>query len=103
MAKRLSRSEPKFRSGLESWLVRKIHTGTLRGLPSYRSLHGRAVRNAEEYARQLLVSLRDLDAEFEVLERARDDGRSFRSWVEAQASDRSLERVDPTRVRWAEA
>ncbi|MDE2507510.1 MAG: hypothetical protein KGM43_09880 [Planctomycetota bacterium] len=105
MAKSVARNEPRPRGGLESWLVRKIHTQNLRSLPSYKPLNGRTGQNAEQYARRLLAALRDLEAEPSVRERTRDDGRAFRSWVEALASapSRRSDQFERTSARWAEA
>ena len=105
MAKSVARNESKPRGGLESWLVRKIHTQNLRSLPTYQPLNGRSGQNAEQYARRLLAALRDLEAEPIVRERIRDDGRAFRSWVEAQASapSRRAEQFERASARWADA
>ncbi len=71
------------RLGLEPWLVRKIEHGHLDGLPAPYPNVGGAAQRAETFARNLLSRLHSLDPNSQEYRRARDDGRAFRSWVEA--------------------
>jgi hypothetical protein len=80
----LSHKSGQPRSGLEPWLVRKIQHGNLSGLRVLYPNVGGVAERAEPYARQLLTRLRTLDPSSIDYRRARDDGRAFRSWVEAQ-------------------
>lgn len=68
--------------GLENWLVLTIQQKRLSGFPPYYPLGDRVGRHPEQYARTLLASLREEGTHDR--ERARDDGRAFRSWAESQ-------------------
>jgi hypothetical protein len=83
-AERIPRKEGPPRNRLESWLVRKIQGGGLRMLPSFQPINAHAFQCPEQYARTLLAGLRQTHDDSRVAERLKDDGRSFRSWVEAR-------------------
>jgi hypothetical protein len=72
---------------LESWLSRKIRHGNLRGLPPFHAMGGGIIHQPEPYARLLLGALRRPTADPRAAERARDDARAFRSWVEGDQID----------------
>ena len=77
------------RGGLDlaSWLARKIRRGNLRGLPPFPAHGGGIIHQPEPYARLLLGALRQPPADPRAVERARDDARAFRSWVEFDQID----------------
>jgi hypothetical protein len=72
---------------LESWLTRKIKRGNLRELPPFPAHGGGIIHQPEPYARLLLGALRQPPADPRAAERARDDVRAFRSWVEFHQID----------------
>ena len=72
---------------LESWLTRKIKRGNLRGLPPFPAHGGGIIHQPEPYARLLLGALRQPPGDPRAAERARDDVRAFRSWVEFNQID----------------
>ena len=74
-------------STLTSWLTRKIKLGNLRGLPPFPAHGGGIIHQPEPYARLLLGALRQPPADPRAAERARDDARAFRSWVEFNQID----------------
>jgi hypothetical protein len=76
------------RGGLDlaSWLTRKIKHGNLRGLPPFPARGGGIIHQPEPYARLLLGALRQ-PPDGLAAERARDDARAFRSWVEFDQID----------------
>jgi hypothetical protein len=82
------------RGGLDlaSWLTRKIKHGNLRCLPPFPAHGGGVIHQPEPYARLLLGALRQPPADPRAAERARDDARAFRSWVEFSQID-----LTPTR------
>jgi hypothetical protein len=71
------------RSRLERWLLRKVQGGALRALPQYAPLGDRLEHCPEQYARALLARMQTAAGDSRALERAKDDGRAFRSWAEA--------------------
>ena len=75
------------RLDLESWLARKIRLRNLRGLPAFHANGGGIVHQPEPYARLLLDTLRQVPDNPRAVERARDDARAFRSWVEGNQLD----------------
>ena len=83
-AERIPRKEGPPRNRLESWLVRKIQGGGLKMLPSFQPINAPAFQCPEQYARTLLAGLRRTEGDARAAERIKDDGRSFRSWVEAR-------------------
>ena len=83
MAERIPKKEGSPRNRLESWLVRKIQGGGLKSMQRFRPMGGRASQCPEQYARTLLASLRSTHDNAREVERLKDDGRSFRSWVES--------------------
>ena len=83
MAERIPRKEGPPRNRLESWLVRKIQGGGLRALPKFQPIGAQAFQCPEQYARTLLAGLRQTHDDARAAERLKDDGRSFRSWVES--------------------
>lgn len=84
MAERIPRKEGPPKNRLESWLVRKIQGGGLRMLPRFQPINAQAFQCPEQYARSLLAGLRQTHGDARATERLKDDGRSFRSWVEAR-------------------
>jgi hypothetical protein len=71
------------RSRLEAWLVRKLQGGGLKSLPRYAPPGVRGDLCPEQYAEVLLDRLRAATVDPRAFERAKDDGRAFRSWAEA--------------------
>ena len=93
MANQVQRRETEPRRGLESWLPRKIQLGNLKALPPYYAPRARAVDPPEQYAQKLLAGLRDGAMSDWERELTRDDGRAFRSWVEANLGPESASPV----------
>jgi hypothetical protein len=71
------------RSRLEAWLVRKLQAGGLKALPRYAPPGACGDLCPEQYAAALLDRLRAAAVDPRAFERAKDDGRAFRSWAEA--------------------
>lgn len=70
-------------SRLEGWLVRELQGGALSSLPHYTPPGSLGLHCPEQYARNLLSRMRSAADDLSALERAKDDGRAFRSWAEA--------------------
>lgn len=77
------RGGPPPRNRLESWLRRKVRAGAFKALPPYSPLGDRGDQCPDQYARALLARMRADGGDPRAIERARDDGRAFRSWAEA--------------------
>jgi hypothetical protein len=69
--------------GLELWLARTIQQGSLKDLPLYFPMGERVGQHPEQYARALLMGLRESGSDTRTRERTRDNGRAFRSWAES--------------------
>lgn len=72
---------------MESWLARKIKLGNLHELPPFYANGGGSIYQAEPYARLLLSAIREVTCDIRTRERAQDDARAFRSWVEGNQLD----------------
>ena len=72
---------------LEAWLARKIRLKHLRELPPFFANGGGIIHLPEPYARLLHSALRASPIDDRARERARDDARAFRSWVEGNQLD----------------
>jgi hypothetical protein len=83
MMHRVVRKESPPRSRLEAWLLREIRGGGLKALPRYEPVRGRGSACPEHYARALLSGLGTAAGDPGRVERLKDDGRAFRSWVES--------------------
>jgi hypothetical protein len=70
-------------SRFDGWLLKSIRGGRLKTLPRYFPTGERVGHCPERYARALLAGLRTFEGDRRRIERVRDDGRAFRSWVES--------------------
>ena len=85
MVDRKARKEGTVSNRLEGWLVREIDGGWLKSLPCYVPTGGCGGQCPDQYARMLLTGLRTAEGDTGRIERLKDDGRAFRSWVETAA------------------
>ena len=77
------RGAPPPPSRLEGWLRRKVESGVLKPLPRYSPPGGCGGQCPDHYARSILARISGTGGDPRDMERARDDGRAFRSWAES--------------------